>query len=240
MELAANKYFIIGFLFMLFTGDVLAQESVKITYTVQQKVNFDSINSIEVEDIFMRVNEVMSGFEFELLITNKDESVFRKTEPMIEDYSEIHLYRLALGFSAGDEVWYTKKGSSEKLIYKNDLDGPLVLTLNEDVTWEISEETKLIGKYKAIKATTTRKMGSFVEKIEAWYTPEIPFSFGLIGYNGLPGLILEMKRDKVVFKFKELEKTSVIIEPPKESKHMTFDGYYQMLESRMAEIKSRG
>ena len=240
MTLATKKHFTIGFLFILITGLVLGQEPIRITYTIEQKVDFDSINNIEVEHIYMLVNEIVSGFEFELLINNKGESVFRKTEPMIEDYSEIDLYRLALGFSAGDEIWYTIKGDSKKLIYKNDLEGPLVLDLNEDIHWEISEETKRIGDYKAIKATTTRKMGSFVEKIEAWFTPKLPFSFGPIGYNGLPGLILELKRDKLFYKFKGLEKISITIDPPKETKHMGFDNYYEMLETRMAAIKSRG
>nr|WP_297782846.1 GLPGLI family protein [uncultured Allomuricauda sp.] len=238
--MATKKYFTIGFLFMLITGGALAQEPIRITYTIEQKVNFDSINQIEVENIFMLVNEVISSFEFELLINDRGESVFRKTEPMIEDYSEIELYRLALGFSAGDEVWFIKKGNPEKLIYKNDMDnGPFLLTLDEDVKWEISKEKKLIGNYNAIKATTTRQMGSFVEKIEAWFTPALPYSSGPIGYNGLPGVILELKRDKVFYKFKELEKKSVTITPPKESNLKSFDEYYQMLESRMAEIKSR-
>lgn len=240
MTLTIKKYFTTGFFYVLMIGAVLAQEPVRIMYTVEQKVDFDSINNVEVGNVFMLVNEVISGFEFELLINDKGESVFRKTEPMIEDYSEIELYRLALGFSAGDEVWHTKKGNPEKLIYKNDLEGPLVLTLNEDVKWEVYEETKLIGKYKAIKATATRKMGNFVDTIEAWFTPELPYSFGPIGYNGLSGLILEMKRGKVVYKFKELERKSATFEPPKASKHMAFESYYLMLESRMEKIKSRG
>lgn len=236
-----RKYFSNAFFSILILTGAAAQESVRITYTIEQKVDFDSVNSVEVADIFMLVNEVISGFEFELLINDKGESVFRKTEPMIEDYSEIELYRLALGFSAGDEVWYTEKGKSEKLIYKNDLEnGPLLLALNEDISWAISKETKHIDKYKAIKATTTRKMGSFIEQIEVWFTPELSYSFGPLGYNSLPGLILELKRDKVFYKFKELEKTPVSIEPPKASQQMMFDEYYLLLETRMAEIKKRG
>ncbi len=118
MTLATKKHFTIGFLFILITGLVLGQEPIRITYTIEQKVDFDSINNIEVEHIYMLVNEIVSGFEFELLINNKGGSDFRITEPMIEDYSEFDLYRLALGFSAGDEIWYTIKGDSKKLIYK--------------------------------------------------------------------------------------------------------------------------
>ncbi|SDQ71259.1 GLPGLI family protein [Flagellimonas zhangzhouensis] len=241
MKTATKKHFIILCFCIFFMASVAAQESVKITYTVEQRVNFDSIKSAEVGGAFMLVNEVISGFEFELLINENGKSIFRKTEPMIEDYSQIELYRLALGFSAGDEIWYTEKENPEKSIYKNDFEnGPLLLALKENVTWVISDETKRIGEYKAKKASTTRKIGSFVEQIEVWFTSELSYSIGPLGYNGLPGLILELKRDKVFYKFKKLEKIPISIEPPKASKQMSFDEYYLMLESRVAEIKKRG
>ena len=101
MTLGTKNNFLTAFFSILFLTGVVAQESVRIQYIVEQNVDFDSINSFEVADIFMLVSEVISGFEFELLINDKDESVFRKTEPMIEDYSEIELYRLALGFREG-------------------------------------------------------------------------------------------------------------------------------------------
>lgn len=239
MILSKYNFTLIIFLFILSCKLGFTQDSARIIYEVRLHFNLENDYNALAEEMLLLTNEVVQGFEFELLINN-GKSIFRKTEPMIEDYSQIHLHRLALGYSGGDEIWYTEKDNLEKLIYKNHLESPVLLTLIEEVTWEISNESKRIGKHDAIKATTTRKRGNAVEKIEAWFAPKLQYSYGPLGYNGLPGLILEMKNDRIVYKFKKLVDTPVIIEPPRAPSQMTLESYYQMLESRMAEIKSGG
>lgn len=231
------KFIILSFLFNTIIGGMYAQESVRIIYQVVPRVDSKNTVSLETEEMLIRAGQILSSFEFELLIRS-NECIFKKTSEIVEDYSDIHMYRIALAFSAGDEIWYSKKGEPEKVIYKEDREGPKTLTLNEEVQWEISEETKFIGKYRVIKANTTRKKGGFTEKIEAWFAPELPYYFGPIGYNGLPGLILEMSKPKVVFMFKEIQKKAVEIKTPKESTRMTLEKYYEILEARVAGIKN--
>lgn len=55
--------------------------------------------------------------------------------------------------------------------------------------WHITEESKEIGKYIAIKAEVNFRGRDF----EAWFTPEIPIFAGPWKLHGLPGLILEVK-----------------------------------------------
>jgi len=227
MKLLKREFLFINFLFQLFIFVVYGQESVLITYEVQPKLDLQKNISAEAKTMISNAGEVLSDFEFQLLINN-NESIFKKTKQLIKDDINIFMYKLALGFCAGNEVWYSRKEDSGKLVSILDSDPPMVLTLNEDLKWEIT------------KAITNRKMGTYTEKIEAWFAPELPFSFGPLGYNGLPGLILEMNRDKVVFKFKEIKEKTVRIKPPKSSRQMTFEKYYEMLDDRMAEIKKRG
>lgn len=64
-------------------------------------------------------------------------------------------------------------------------------------SWQITNEKKILNGYSCLKATTTKeyisRMGETVKlEVVAWYTEELPFSFGPKGYIGLPGLILEL------------------------------------------------
>ncbi|MGJ8734842.1 MAG: GLPGLI family protein [Cellulophaga sp.] len=67
--------------------------------------------------------------------------------------------------------------------------------------WKITNKTKKIGKYVCNQALATETLFSrqghyYTEKIEAWFTTEIPVSFGPKLYTGLPGLVLEVNKNK--------------------------------------------
>jgi GLPGLI family protein len=59
----------------------------------------------------------------------------------------------------------------------------------EPIKWVIGKNQKQIGVYNCISATA--KLDG--REYEAWFTPEIPTSFGPYHLYGLPGLILEAK-----------------------------------------------
>ena len=77
---------------------------------------------------------------------------------------------------------------------------------NEDFTvkdtlgrydWKLSAEKKIINNLEAFKATSSKTVinskGSFEFPIEAWYVPELPYNTGPADFEGLPGLIVEVK-----------------------------------------------
>lgn len=231
---------IAGFFLFATVGNIFSQKSISVTYKVESRFDSEEIRNVEAQTMATKAAEIMADFEFQLLINNY-ESIFKQSEQLIRDDVNPLMYKLASGFCSGHEVWYTKTGNSIKRIALLNSDPSTVLTLDEEVKWDISSESKYIGKFKVLKATTTRKLGSsYVEKVEAWFAPELPYPFGPVGYDGLPGLILEMHRDKVVYKFKQIREKDVTIKLPKSSKEMTFEKYYEMLEANMAEIKKRG
>lgn len=227
-------------LFFAFVGTISGQKSLSVYYTIDSKFDSKELEYAEAQRMAGMVAEIMTDFEFQLQIAN-NESIFKKSEQLVRDDINPLMYELASGFCSGNEIWYTKMGDPIKRIALLNSEPSTVLTLDEKVAWEITNDTKYIGKFKVLKATTTRKLGSnYVEEIEAWFAPELPYSFGPIGYNGLPGLILEMHRDRVVYKFKEIKEKDVTIKLPKSTKEMTFEKYYEMLDANMAEIKKRG
>jgi GLPGLI family protein len=93
----------------------------------------------------------------------------------------------------------------------------LIVEKLESFDWKLTDESKKIGDYTCLKAVLTipitekqkleyeeflkseeKKPALFKmnkpedKKVIAWYTPEIPVSFGPSNYWGLPGLILEI------------------------------------------------
>ena len=79
--------------------------------------------------------------------------------------------------------------------------------------WELINETNKIGKFLCYKALHTEdyidKNGREGKKIvTAWYTPEIPTSFGPHIYGGLPGLIVELDNGMQVFRLTKIKFTN--------------------------------
>ncbi|NQW75572.1 MAG: GLPGLI family protein [Cytophagales bacterium] len=60
---------------------------------------------------------------------------------------------------------------------------------NEQVTWNITIESRMILNYSCTKATGTYKNKSY----EAWFCPQLKYSDGPWKFRGLPGLILNIE-----------------------------------------------
>lgn len=83
------------------------------------------------------------------------------------------------------------------------------------IEWQITNKTKKIGKYTAIKAIanssnniTLFQLGKVTNKVNyiitAWFTLEIPLNNGPHLYQGLPGLILELNLLDTEILFKKI------------------------------------
>lgn len=75
--------------------------------------------------------------------------------------------------------------------------------------WELHDETKKIGEYTCLKATTfhtvaTPKGKVFRYDFIAWYNPQLPYKFGPAGYGNLPGLIVELQGDSFTYSLKQI------------------------------------
>lgn len=77
----------------------------------------------------------------------------------------------------------------------------------KSIQWDIFNESKFVGGYKCLKATTFFRGRRYI----VWFTEEIPISSGPWKLNGLPGLILEAIDDKneVSFKLKSIKSTTL-------------------------------
>lgn len=87
---------------------------------------------------------------------------------------------------------YQVMNLKEKTLFSIENIDESIYKINEKLPlfiWQIeSNETKKIDRYLCNKALVTFRGRNW----EAWYTTEIPYSFGPWKFNGLPGLILEI------------------------------------------------
>lgn len=64
-----------------------------------------------------------------------------------------------------------------------------VVEVIPDLTWKILNESKHIGEFHCVKATTTFRGRDYV----AWFTDDIVISTGPWKFHGLPGLVVSLK-----------------------------------------------
>ena len=94
--------------------------------------------------------------------------------------------------SIGDVYSYNLRNPNivvtRNAIYENNQPNYSVFNDSTNIKWQLQEEYKKVSGYQCQKASTTFRGRNY----EAWFTSEIPLSFGPWKFNGLPGLILEI------------------------------------------------
>ena len=129
--------------------------------------------------------------------------------------------------------------------------------------WKLEKETKMIGNYLCLKATTIKELEEnrfsrrFSRKankesdsttskqpkmvtVTAWYTPEIPVSNGPKKYNDLPGLILEINEGNTQILCTKIilnPKDKVDIAAPTKGKEITQKEYDVIMEKKIKEMR---
>lgn len=192
------------------------------------------------------------------LIFNASESNWREIEKLDKDGAS----------GGGVEVIMVGSGGGNGLLYKNTKDktsmestdsfGKLFLVSGklEPYKWEMTQETKQIGRYTCYKAIAKRETtqikisevnGENEEKeetktqiINAWYTPEIPVTHGPDAYWGLPGLIMEVSnggRVLVCSKVVLNPKKAITIEIPSKGKKVSTDEYEVLMKEHAEKMR---
>ena len=172
-----------------------------------------------LDDLIKRNKDV----EFELVFNNNEALYELKNKLDNEDF-KLKLTKVFLG---GNVIHYTNIKTDESL-YQIDTYGELFIVKTRKINWTLSKETKKIGKYNCFKAMTYKivenSKGTFRHNVTAWYTPEIPISFGPKGYYGLPGLILELQERNLNFVASKIDlniEYDIKISKPKKGKVMS-------------------
>ncbi len=222
--------FLILFVLLSF-GNVLQKKSYKTIKVIYHGIRYNqkdsTVHDIPNMEFRLSANDSVSRFEY---IPSLE----------IDEGSKNFLARAKL---AVRDVYFINVKQKKYLKQKHLNDYFLIeMPLMMGMKWKLdfSRPRKILGYtcYKAIgempvfksrgqKDLTYKSIPSF-QRIEAWFTPEIPLPYGPYRYVGLPGLVLEAynlssggfgyRAAKIDFSEKKRE-----IPEPKEGVHMSFE-----------------
>lgn len=157
-----------------------------------------------VKDLFKGLHQFMADVKFKLEFLNK-KSIFSVSDGLDNGLKPKGASIASKLISNGD--YYCDLNKDMQL---RKVDGEiLVKTQPSSIKWILTQETKEINNYLCYKAvssiTNKNSTGVYTFEILAWYTPEIPVSFGPKQFIGLPGLILELKDTHYTFYADKIE-----------------------------------
>lgn len=152
------------------------------------------------------------------LIFNSEESLFYADNLMVLDTKNSFDMSISLLNAKGKT--YSNIEENEKIRSCDAYGENFYIKSNfYDNKWNISKIKKKILNKDCYYATSIinieNSSGRFKKEIKAWFCPELPYNFGPSGFNGLPGLIMEIEFNGLLVKVKEL---SLLTEKPKDLK----------------------
>lgn len=199
------------------------KEAVSISKESEKESAKDALAGIDKEAF----EEAMAkAFQKNYILTfNKNEALFEEVVALEKPNPTQGGVSVSISMSGdGDKYMNTK----DKISYtEEDIFGDEFVIKDSlpKIAWEISNKTKIIGDYNCVKATYIEpvskndleayerqqekiKNGKTTlfqmkkpepQTITAWYTSEIPVSFGPNGVWGLPGLILQLENENYIY-----------------------------------------
>lgn len=103
-----------------------------------------------------------------------------------------------------------------------------------EYNWELKKKRKNITGYNCRLAVSSLNKKSKLQVVQAWYTTDIPVSFGPKGYNGLPGMILAVKELGSFYYAVNVDfKETINIEKPTKGKKVSEKAFKQLVDASM-------
>ena len=178
------------------------------------------ISDVKVEyDVILTNSNSAREFKTRLLFNNAFSAYFYKTSSEKEDKNQLQEnlpsdYKLDVSTVFVDtlenSIYFDK---AQNIVIRSALDfnsnkKVLIKGAGNKLDWKISSETKSIQAFECLKATLNHEGKKYI----AWFTTEIPTSFGPYEFGQLFGLILELYSEdhglyiaatKVTYPFKQ-------------------------------------
>lgn len=225
-----TKKIILSLALIGFFSTVIAQNTVVVTYKSKmnqqlfdvKKEDSDKASYMGLVEDALKNNSV----EFELYV-NPKASFYQIKKTLEQDSPQA---RIAVAIFGGQTKYYLNHQDRE-YFKETEAYGETFIIPIDKWAWDIQKEKKKIGKYLCQKAVTSYTVvnarGEFEKNVAAWFTPELNFSYGPKGFFGLPGLILELKDDKITYYSSNIKfnQKDVKLKKPTKGKKVTQEEY---------------
>jgi len=235
-----TKFIITIILYSCIHIAAVSQQNGKAYYAVQTTRSFnkssDSLDKLYPQNPLKNVDKSVSELSF-VLSFNNNLAVFKEDNSLIAGNESSFSKNMAkIVISYFGSTFYDFKNNN--VILEKDSGGSIFL-INRPLNyyqWTLTKETLTINNLKCYKATTIETLrtrnGVVEEPVTAWYTTDINIPIGPAGYSGLPGLIIQIERDKYVYTLKKIEFTdqNINITLPTEGKNITQNEYDLFME----------
>ncbi|MFI2742148.1 GLPGLI family protein [Zhouia sp. PK063] len=191
------KYFLVVAFFFFYLNISAQINSGKITY----KLNMDEFykgleeqqSSQSVLNMFEKTIGLIEDMSFTLEFDH-EKGLFKKEKTMAVGNEITSIVNLANTLATDGIYYYDLKNKKQLFLPTNTPESYYVAQDITPMNWNLTKETKRIGKFNCYKATTHIHKNDKDFLVTAWYTPEIPFSYGPKQFAGtLPGTILELQ-----------------------------------------------
>lgn len=198
---------------LLFSLHLTAQSVGSINYKVQLLDSLFDKGALEEDKTgtLAMANDALklhvNKFNFKLNFRDNEAS-FKVEKQMLPD-NETFKFKMVKILLNYDSEFYLNSDTKIRLHQLNAFGQNFIVQDSiSNIEWQLKKDVKFIKNYSCYKAITTKvtinSQGTFYKDIIAWYCPELSYSFGPNGYGGLPGLILELQEDTLVFYASEI------------------------------------
>ncbi|WP_272023204.1 GLPGLI family protein [Olleya namhaensis] len=220
------KINIIIFLFF-YSFVCFGQSENGIAIYLKKSITEETNVSVEVKGHIKLLEENLSKLEYQLAF-NKHFTLFKENvflESSEVDGMGLKMARIVAGIQG--DIYFNL--NTKETVIRKDFLGEIFLVKSQDTinSWTLTKESKNVGSYKCFKATKKEivetRRGDVEVEVVAWYTPEININSGPEGYAGLPGLIIELTKGRIVTYLKSISFSNdqIKIELPKKGKNIT-------------------
>ena len=159
-----------------------------------------------VKNALASVDNTLSSFKY-ILRFSSDLADYEKIKN-IDDSSFKNKFSNAFsGFSG--KVYFNR--ITKSIILSSDITGKVFFVTKKfnEIKWKLTKEKIIINDLTCYKATTTisEEGRRGIKKIDviAWYTPEINIPYGPDGFGGLPGLIIQLEKGRIITSLQQIE-----------------------------------